>query len=43
MIMPFTNGDTEAQRDGMTCSKSSVVELGLKVHVLCILKHIVGT
>lgn len=20
MIMPFMNGDTEAQRDGMTCS-----------------------
>lgn len=37
MIMPLTNGDLEAQRDGTTRSKSSrVVESGLKARALCI-------
>lgn len=40
MIMPFINGDTEAQGDAMTCSKPSMVELGLKVNALCILEQI---
>lgn len=43
MIMPFTKSDTEAQRDGMICSKSSMVELGLEVLVLYAPEHIVGT
>lgn len=41
--MPFTKRDAEAQRDGMICSKSSMVELGLEVLVLYGPKHIVGT
>lgn len=36
IIMPFTDGETEAQRDGVTCSRVSVVELRLKINTLLI-------
>ena len=44
LIIPFTDGETEDQRDGVTCSRAPRVELELKSLLFPLLfsEHTVG-